>query len=298
MNSDVEYVQSTATFTYKFEGSAEIGATELAKTLESLASLVNFATVAEIPDAFARLNIRALEKGSFVIDLSAVVQTAKNLITPQGMEFAQTAIELLLAFFQIKQHIKGEPHRVTHTDAGIIVENNSGEIKHFVRNGGVYFKEPKIDILVVNCASAASGEGISGISLAIPNKEELKLSRSECKALSSPAQTEQIIRQRRIVQNEVILTIKKPDMLGSSKWIFKSGQNTIEASISDENWIDWFRESKAPICFGSQIKADLITTVELDDHDDIKIGTEKHEVVRVIGGIINPDVSEQTLMKY
>jgi hypothetical protein len=45
-------------------------------------------------------------------------------------------------------------------------------------------------------------------------------------------------------EGEIILTIRKPDMVGNSKWQFTRGKFPVFAKITDEDWLRNFHERK------------------------------------------------------
>jgi hypothetical protein len=45
-------------------------------------------------------------------------------------------------------------------------------------------------------------------------------------------------------EGEIILTIRKPDMVGNSKWLFSRGKFPVFAKIVDEDWLANFHDRK------------------------------------------------------
>ncbi len=58
---------------------------------------------------------------------------------------------------------------------------------------------------------------------------------------------------------EMILLIKKPDYLGSSRWEFRLGDHTVEAKIVDEEWLERFRNREFPLAPGDALRARVRT---------------------------------------
>ncbi len=50
----------------------------------------------------------------------------------------------------------------------------------------------------------------------------------------------------KVSRGEIILTIRKPDMTGESKWLFTRGKYPVSAKISDREWLDKFHARKVP----------------------------------------------------
>ncbi|MEO0406615.1 MAG: hypothetical protein AAF289_04610 [Cyanobacteria bacterium P01_A01_bin.135] len=83
--------------------------------------------------------------------------------------------------------------------------------------------------------------------------------------------------------NELILKVKKPDYLGSSMWEFKLDKN-ISASISDEEWLERFRNREITLLPGDSIRAQVQITINYDkdgevisqDYDVVEVLEERH----------------------
>lgn len=65
---------------------------------------------------------------------------------------------------------------------------------------------------------------------------------------------------------EMVVTIKKPDMLGKSKWQFKHGTANINAAIADDDWLVEFREGKHPVVPGDALRVRARYESEYDDN--------------------------------
>lgn len=78
-------------------------------------------------------------------------------------------------------------------------------------------------------------------------------------------------------EREMILKVKKPDFLGSSKWEFKSGKSTIHAKISDETWIGKFHSKAANVSPGDSL---LAWTKVVEQYD--RFGNLVHDEYTII----------------
>lgn len=90
---------------------------------------------------------------------------------------------------------------------------------------------------------------------------------------------------------QMILLIRKPDLIGKAKWEFKHGRQTVTATISDAHWIARFhRGEEGSITPGSEMRARVHMTYQRDDAGSIA-GVD-YEVVEVLG-ILPPTASMQ-----
>jgi hypothetical protein len=84
-------------------------------------------------------------------------------------------------------------------------------------------------------------------------------------------------------EGEVILTIRKPDLLGSAMWQFRHGKSSVSAPISDEQWLQDFHNHKIPIYSGDALRAKVRFTYVYDEKGDLI--ESKIEVMKVLGVI-------------
>jgi len=89
--------------------------------------------------------------------------------------------------------------------------------------------------------------------------------------------------------SDLLLVIKKPDFLGSSKWEFRHGQNTIKAAIEDDSWLESFHLGEFPVKPGDALKVKVIFTSKYDNNGNLIESISK--IIRVYG-VINRQSSE------
>lgn len=68
--------------------------------------------------------------------------------------------------------------------------------------------------------------------------------------------------------NELILKVKKPDYLGSSKWEFRYDGRTIEARIQDQRWLARFHEDGDDLRPGGALRASVRIEVSYDEQNE------------------------------
>lgn len=78
---------------------------------------------------------------------------------------------------------------------------------------------------------------------------------------------------------KMILKVKKPDYLGTSKWEFKHENRTISAKISDEIWLKRFQNRQEDVRPGDSIKGDVKVIVKYG-HDQTVIATQ-HDIISI-----------------
>jgi hypothetical protein len=97
-------------------------------------------------------------------------------------------------------------------------------------------------------------------------------------------------------QGEIILTIRKPDLLKNTMWQFSHGRSTIFAPIKDEKWLDEFHARKIPIYPGDALRCRVQFVFVYDEQGSLI--EQKIEIIQVLGVIRGPgpqtDLFEKT----
>jgi len=87
--------------------------------------------------------------------------------------------------------------------------------------------------------------------------------------------------------------VKKPDYLGTSKWIFKHSGHPIDAKILDKEWLDQFQTKTVSVQPGDSLRA-VVREETLYGYDNEIVGTN-YEIVKVIAVIEAPKFTQGTL---
>ncbi|NEQ35815.1 MAG: hypothetical protein F6K40_05760 [Okeania sp. SIO3I5] len=84
-------------------------------------------------------------------------------------------------------------------------------------------------------------------------------------------------------EREMILKVKKLDLLGQSKWEFKHGKSRIEAKVADFKWLESFKNRDITIFPGDAIKA-IVEVIEKYDFSGELVSTQYtiKEVIEII----------------
>ncbi|MCW2273113.1 hypothetical protein GJ654_03270 [Rhodoblastus acidophilus] len=82
---------------------------------------------------------------------------------------------------------------------------------------------------------------------------------------------------------EMILKIRKPDLIKDTMWQFSYGRNNISAAIKDESWLIDFHSRKIPIFPGDALEC--IVRVTSFYSEDGKLTEQKMEVIKVLSVI-------------
>lgn len=287
------YKESQDYFKIKFYGANNINASTLAVSLNSVvASLKDISSETE-PKAYAKLYVTSTQKGCFEITLSTIVKYAKTLFTPENINLANTVLFIFLNSILIKRHLRGKPPKEINKDGDKRnVVNQKGESFETTKNiTKTYFGSPTIDNQIVNIFCALNSDENRDDILFETKENKVQIKKEEYKEMSTkiiePLEEPKDLHTYMI---ETPLLLKKPDLLGRSKWGFVFDKN-IEVEIKDEAWVRKVHRGEIKQLYaGVKIPVKLLVEVELDEYKDPK-GTTKYTVLEVTGDPIEPSVN-------
>ena len=95
-------------------------------------------------------------------------------------------------------------------------------------------------------------------------------------------------------EGEIILTIRKPDLLGQSMWQFTRGKFPISARITDEKWLAQFHDRKVPLFSGDAMRCKVKFIYHFDEPG--RMIDEKIEITDVLEVIKGPGGEQLTLI--
>lgn len=82
---------------------------------------------------------------------------------------------------------------------------------------------------------------------------------------------------------DMVLVIRKPDLLGKSQWQFKHGKRAFSAPITDKSWLEEFHSGAHPLSPGDALRVRVKHTSKYDESGKLLDATE--EIVKVISVI-------------
>lgn len=82
---------------------------------------------------------------------------------------------------------------------------------------------------------------------------------------------------------DLVLTIRKPDMLGKSMWQFRHGKANLSAPITDETWLYEFHSGKHPVVPGDALRVRARYESQYDDNGTLI--DQKVSIIKVYGKV-------------
>lgn len=98
--------------------------------------------------------------------------------------------------------------------------------------------------------------------------------------------------QELVNEMDMVLVIKKLDLLAKSQWTFKHGKAKISAPIDDLDWIREFHDGKHPITPGDALRARVRFEYHYDSKGDLR--EQRTSIVKVYG-VVHPPAPPREL---
>jgi hypothetical protein len=287
-----EFIETIENFKVSFGGKNSIDAELFTKTINNTIELIKASANAIEPNCFLRLEIKTNQDGSFETIIDAIVKHSSNLLTKDNARLACEVIAGFLAFLQIKQHLNGrKAKKIENNNNETAIKNQDNQIIKVPKEiGNAYFQNNKIDNIIINNFTILTDRSDYSITT---NNQKITINQKSFENMSQPLvdenPTARTIKQKPI---EVDLLLKKPDLLGDSKWQFVYNK-TIEAKIEDEVFLEKIRKGKISIRAGIKIPCLMEIEYDLSDRLDLIPKSEKYNIKKITGEIIEPEEDSQ-----
>ncbi len=151
-NKNIKFQESKSNFTFNFKGENEIDVLTLSTTMNNVVEILRIITINIEPEAYIKVKVSSIGKGSINFDLSAIVGAPWNLFINQIIDVAGKVIGGLLAILAIKKHLEGnKPLAIDYKKDKALIQNYKGiEISQPRDIADTYFNNYRIDNSVVN----------------------------------------------------------------------------------------------------------------------------------------------------
>ena len=241
------YVMKKETLTLRFKGENDIDIETLSKSLDCVVAVLGKIADSSLNENdFCKFKVKNIEKGSFMITIEQIVEMATVLfpLMPPILESFNSIVEL-------KKNLGGQmPAEVIHEGNNTIVKSCVGNVTYIDnRTYNLYTRDSSIEKCLSELSKTISEDGErTGFSIAV--KEDLIRTRN-------PIDVESL--NGDITEEEAtgVLTVRKPDLLGNSKWQFKFLGKTINADIEDENFLQKVKEKEISFPLVSKLNAKM-----------------------------------------
>ena len=294
MGKETKLIQDTDSFTITLGGNNEIDSEYLGFILQNIAKIIKLSMNEIDNNAFCKLNFKTTRSGSIEIDFSTIVEVTKNLFnyTVSAVGTAYIATEAFKKMIEIKDFLKGKkPKKIIETKSKITITNHDNGILKIDKSksrADIYFKDPIFENCIINIFNSLEHEQRENFTFKRKNKsDELKIPKEHYSNMRAVLIEKNDLEKTTsdLKKVEIDLTIKKPDLLGNSKWevIF---DKKIDVKISDEQFLTKVRSGKIKLYAGCKIKVKMNINSRFDENLDV-IDVD-YDVIEVVGDIIEP----------
>ena len=287
-----ESIESRSSFRVKFYGADHIDASTLSTSLSNIVGTIKDISEETSPNSTAKLEVVSTKKGCFEISLETIIKALPTIFNKGNIEIASHIILMFLNILMIKQFLKGKPPKeITKENTDTKIINNVGESIVVNRSTArIFFDSPTIDNRTVNIFNVLERDENRDDLLieSFDGKHRLKVNKNDFESMSKKIVEE--IQTSNDVYSQIIdvpLLLKKPDLLGKSKWGFVFNK-IIEAEINDTDWLRRVQSGEIKNLYaGVRIPVKMLIEVELDELKNPK-GESKYTILEVTGEIIEP----------
>ena len=232
-------------FKIKFDGQEhQLDANTLINSLIHISSIIQEVNSYYNSGKKIEIKIKALEKGSFLINIELVesaLEHLKNLLTKDNVEYAAAIIGSVIGLVELKKFLKGKKAKSVDekTNEKVRIENEEVEviyIENFTYN--IYQNSPIIkDALAQNFETLDNDPNITAFE--ITDKNEVPLIRVEKVEFDGMSiKSDEITNGERVLIEAANLNILRLSFEGNLKWDFYYKGNKISAKILDKTFYE------------------------------------------------------------
>lgn len=257
-------------FKLKFDGQLhQIDANVLVSSLIHTTSIIQEANKYLDTGKKIEIKIKALEKGSFMVNIELVesaLESLKSLFTKDNIEYASAIITILGGVISVKKFLKGRDVKsqkptgnnrttITNVDGDVLIVENS------VIN--IYQSSPIVREALSQSFEALENDGsVEGFEIMDHNEKPIvRVDRNDFEYMS--VLSEEINADEKIVTEAATVYILRLSFEDSLKWDLYFKGNKISAKIKDPNFYELIDKGE-PFAKGDILEVELQTTKKFD----------------------------------
>lgn len=249
-------------FSIGFKGKDDIDLKELISSLDGTIELINIVSNHLDKNSFIKINVSGTRSGSFVVDMCAIAKEGLNLINSTNMTYAKLCIDTVCALLTLKKHLKGENAKsvIKDKDGNVIIENKDAE-KIIVNNTTYNIYGVDSNKAMQRIFSKCDRDGFY-----IENEEGRAVEIDKDDFKNMVQDVDSIIQEKKVLtKSQIIVSIKKADFLGESKWELIYKKRSFKASIKDSEFLENLHGGKISITSKTNMEINLITETYLNE---------------------------------
>ena len=243
-----------------------------------MTSLLNIANILEeanqsiLPDRKLKINISAVEKGSFIINLNLAHKLISNIVdflTDKDVQSVASVLSILTGVLYLKEKLKGKKPDTIEKKDGKVIINGDITVNNSVFD--IYSKNKKVNEYIQKTFESIQEEpSIDGFAIEPVNinVEKFKIPRDEFQDMI--AENDIFLEEEKIIVKEnAALEIIKLVFDKSRKWEFVYEGFKISANIEDNYFLEKVSKSLERFGKGDILIADLKIIQVYDENNRI-----------------------------
>lgn len=282
--------EDTAKLCVELGGDNSVDANLLVRTIHNFVDITELAKNDLAPDSNIKLTVKAFRPGSFIIDFDAIVKTLTSDMLANFVTSAGAIIGVVVACFKLVKHLAGEkPKNIeeNQNESSLKIENNSGKIINISADVFNLYSKPSANDTLAKIFNDLE-EDKSRTTLKVSSKDtSIDFDSREFKALSTP--TSLVGLNNQIISSTFVadVFVKKPDLLGNSKWEVYFNK-IIRVAIEDKNFLDRVHKRQENFSGGDRIRVRLRMESEYDSTGMPIEGSERYFIEEVLSAVLPP----------
>lgn len=184
------------------------------------------------------INVKALEKGSFLIHIGldeTLIESLKNLLTKENVEVAAKIITAFTSIIKLKKFLKGkDPEKIENDGSRVKIQNDQGQViyvENFVQN--IYHNTIINDALSKSFETLDNDESITGYEVTDSQENPLvRVEREEFETLAV-SQDDMILEGEKLIKVNATINILRISFEEKLKSDFYYKGHKISSKIND-----------------------------------------------------------------
>lgn len=261
----------TDSLTLRFEGENVIDVQELLGYVSGLNSAYQACLNSEYHSPSMKLQVVAIQKGSFELVLQGIVALAPDLLThiPEVISSFKTLMDII----KLKRDLKGQkPQKVENEGRQSKITNHEGEVTYYDCNvANIYINNPNVDDGLTRAFSALQVTSPRNAVHFTSGAESLVVGKDDYSNMSKPIVSKTDDNSMQVNAFETQLRIRKLDFIGDTMWSFVDNNNrNLTATIEDETFSRKVKAGEIKLSANDVLYVRLRVEASMDKYMNVK----------------------------
>lgn len=257
-----DFIMNTEKLVLRFGGENEIDLETLSISLNSTVMVLNdLAREVVSENDYCKFKVENIEKGSFIVEIRQILELA-----PALLPYVPSVLTTFKTILDIRKMLKGEkPKSISKENGMVSITSRDGVVynaNEMIFN--IYTSNDNIEKELAKMSKCVVKDNArSDLSFGFQNEdgyEKIEMSKEELIPLSK---AQDVGSFNENIQENIMITdikIRKPDLIGDSKWQFVLNGKSIYADILDQEFLSKVHATNSNIKFhnGLMLKVELL----------------------------------------